>query len=114
MNSKKAITLLVLATLIMGLIPAVYADISEDVPNPASGVKGDTIIVTGSGVTAGKTVNLYWDLVQAWDGEAGLLNTTKAKSSGNYEVWFDVPEAVNGVHYIWVEDSQTLSVANHC
>ena len=80
MNSKKAITLLILATLIMGLMPAVYADISITAVTPGTGVKGDTIVVTGGGVTAGKTVNLYWDLVQAWDGEAGLLNTTKAKA----------------------------------
>jgi len=101
-----------LVTLIMGLMPAVYADISITSVTPGTGQKGDTIVVMGSGVTAGKTVNLYWDYVQAWDGEAGLLNTTKAKPSGDYEVWFDVPEAVNGDHYVWVEDSQTLSVAN--
>ncbi len=111
MNSKKAITLLVLVTLLMGLMPITNAAvIAIGAVTPGNGAKGDTIVVTGTGVTAGRTVKLYWDLVQAWDGEAGQLNTTKAKASGAFEVWFDVPEAINGVHYIWVEDSQTLNV----
>jgi hypothetical protein len=112
MNSKKAITLLVLATLIMGLIPIANAAIGITSVTPGSGGKGDTIIVLGSGVTAGKSVNLYWDYVQAWNGEAGLLNSTKAKPSGEFNITFKVPAATNGEHYLWVEDAQTLNVDN--
>jgi hypothetical protein len=28
---------------------------------------------------------------------------TTAKSDGNYEIWFDVPEATKGTHYVWVK-----------
>jgi hypothetical protein len=118
MNSKKAITLLVLATLILTLVPLtttqaititdVYDEVNgaPGVPTYA-GVYDDTLIVVGSGVTAGKNVRVYWDAVDDWDGEAGLLNSTKAKSSGAFELWFDIPEAVNGDHYLWLQDVNT-------
>jgi hypothetical protein len=110
MNSKKAITLLVLATMLLALVPIVpvRAAVGIDPLVNAKDDQGSTIVVTGDGVVAGKTVKLYWDLVQPWDGEAGLLNSSKAKSSGDWEVWFDVPEAVHGEHWIWIEDTQTL------
>jgi len=109
MNSKKAITLLVLLSMLLAMVPMSFGatEIALDALAVDKGKKGDTIEVTGTGVVAGKNVKLYWDLVQAWDGEGGLLNTTKAKSSGNFLVWFDVPEAVVGDHWIWVEDTQT-------
>jgi len=84
MNSKKAITLLVLATLLMTLIPITGVHSISDIvtvheevdgePGPElyEGVYGDTLIVQGSGVTAGKIVNVYWDSVDPWDGEKGL------------------------------------------
>jgi hypothetical protein len=69
MNSKKAITLLVLATLLLTILPivpvkaiAVTSTSSYDV------VYDDTITVLGTGVTAGATVEVYWDAVQPWDG----------------------------------------------
>jgi len=110
MNSKKAITLLVLATMLLALVPIipVKAEVGINSVTPDSDDQGSTIVVMGDGVVGGKTVKLYWDLVQAWDGEAGLLNSSKAESSGDFEIWFDVPSAVYGEHYIWVEDSQTL------
>jgi hypothetical protein len=119
MNSKKAITLLVLATLLMGMIPVVSvsaidtADCETIVNGEASGVEtsngvyGDTYAVVGTGVTAGKTVELYWDAVDDWDGETGLLNTSAADPDGSFEVWFDVPESTGGDHYLWVRDAST-------
>jgi hypothetical protein len=118
MNSKKAITLLVLATLILTLVPltttqaltitGVYDEVNG-APGvlTSTGVYGDTLIIVGADVTAGKNVRVYWDAVDDWNGESGLLNSTKAKSSGAYELWFDIPEAVNGDHYLWLEDVQT-------
>jgi hypothetical protein len=118
MNSKKAIKLLVLTTLLLTLIPiitvkAIAIDDVWDEDDGAPGVPtytasyGDTLIVNGTGVTAGKNVRVYWDAVDDWDGESGLLNSTKAKSSGKYELWFDIPEAVNGDHWLWLEDVNT-------
>jgi hypothetical protein len=118
MNSKKAITLLVLTTLILTLVPltttqaiaitGVYDEV-DGAPGvlTSTGVYGDTLIIVGDDVTAGKNVRVYWDAVDDWNGESGLLNSTKAKSSGAYELWFDIPEAVNGDHYLWLEDAQT-------
>jgi hypothetical protein len=122
MNSKKAITLLVLATLLMSFVPLVpvNAEITDaevwwlDDGNPdypiADGetVRYDeTLTAVGSGVSPGQTIQVYWDAIQPWDGEAGLLNSSKSKKSGAFEVWFDVPEAVVGDHYIWVKDVAT-------
>ena len=86
MNSKKAITLLVLVTLIMGLIPIVpvHAALTPAVALydttgavVTSGDKGDTVSAQGTGVTAGKTVEIYWDAVQPWSSadREGLWST---------------------------------------
>jgi len=116
MNSKKAITLLVLATLLMTLVPlnisyaldydGVWAE-GDAAPDPETyaGVYGDVLVIFGSGVTAGKNVEVYWDAVDPWDGVSGLLNVTKAKASGSFELWFEIPEALNGDHYLWLRDS---------
>jgi len=114
MNSKKAITLLVLTTLLLGMIPVVSVnaltidDLYDTNGNKiAGGSYGDTVVVNGTDVTAGYLVKVYWDYVQTWDGEGGLLNSSKAKNSGDFEVWFEIPEATNGTHYVWVEDAKT-------
>jgi hypothetical protein len=114
MNSKKAITLLVLATLLMTLVPIfpASADLSplvlEDTDGApvTDGVYGDTVVVLGQDgdVPAGTTIELYWDDTTInWNGVKGKLNSTTADSDGGYEIWFDVPESVNGDHYIWIK-----------
>jgi hypothetical protein len=114
MNSKKAITLLVIITLLMAFIPIlpVSADLTPPVledkdgdPKP-DGDEGDTVVVLGApgDVPGGTTIELYWDdTTHGWDGESGLVNTTTADSDGSYEVWFDVPEAEYGGHTVWVK-----------
>jgi hypothetical protein len=115
MNSKKAITLLVLATLLMSTLPFV----------PVKGVIGgmlltsysveydETITVSGTGVTAGARVEVYWDLVQPWDGEAGLVNSTKAEASGDWECEIDIPEGTGeDDHYVWARDISTGDTAS--
>jgi hypothetical protein len=114
MNSKKAITLLVLATLLLSLTPLVMTNaididsvLDEDYNIIVGSVYyGDIIIVQGSGATPGRNVNVYWDSIDDWDAEtgSGLLNSTKAEGNGDYEVWLEVPEALNGAHYISVEN----------
>ena len=107
------ITLLLLATLLLTMLPlvpvnavAVTSTSSYDV------IYDDTVTVLGTGVTAGATVEVYWDAVQPWDGEGGKLNSTKAKSSGNFEVDIDIPDGVQGDHYVWVKDLSTGDTAN--
>ncbi len=70
---------------------------------PAWNDKGDTLAVSGSGVTAGSVVNVYWDYVNA----AGLKNNTVANPDGTYDVEIDVPSDVGGNHYIWIKDIDT-------
>ena len=108
--------ILILAILALSIIPAtmpVMAALStptlENTEAPfvglAKGDYGDTVIVTGKDgeIPAGSDIILYWDGLVAWDGEKGVLNATaKALPSGNYEVWFEVPEAVAGSHYVWI------------
>jgi len=112
MNSKKAITLLVLATLVMSIVPILPVSAAVDVEGTwatdgsaadLTGDYGDTIMVNGTGITSGASVELYWDTVSA----AGLLNTTTGSPDGSYEVWFDVPSDTGGDHYLWVKDLQT-------
>jgi hypothetical protein len=120
MNSKKAITLLVLVTMLMALMPIVpvHAAIGIDMIVDEDGMvvsdvqKGDELTINGTGVTSGATVNIYWDIVQETfsDGE-GKIATGKAKASGSFEIDFDVPECVNGSHYLWVKDVSTGQTA---
>jgi hypothetical protein len=112
MNRK--ISILVIAAFIMYMIPVpVYAalsitDVTDEGMNPiSSGVYGDLVYVFGDGVISGLDVNLYWDIVMVWDGEKGLLNSSEAQPSGAFEIWFEVPEAVNGSHYLWIRDTDT-------
>ncbi|KON30549.1 hypothetical protein AC482_03605 [miscellaneous Crenarchaeota group-15 archaeon DG-45] len=111
--TKRAVPILILAVLALSFIPAVMQVMAITVKlsnrktpwvGLAEGDKGDTVEVTGAvgEIPAGSKIILYWDSIKAWDGTAGKLNETTAKSSGNYEVWFKVPEAKAGSHYIWI------------
>jgi len=111
---KRKISVLVIAALILQMIPVPVnaalsiTDVTDESMNPiSSGVYGDLVYVFGDGVISGLNVSLYWDIVMAWDGEAGLLNSSIALPSGVFEVWFEVPEAVNGSHYLWIRDNDT-------
>jgi len=115
MNSKKAITLLVLTTLLMSILPVfpVKGLISVTSLSSYSVEYDETITVSGTGVTAGAKVEVYWDLVQPWDGEAGLINSTKAKASGAWDCEIDIPEATGeDDHYIWARDISTGDTAS--
>ena len=64
---------------------------------------GDVLTVMGSGVTAGSTVNVYWDFVTA----ANLLNVTTGLPNGDFECTVKVPSAVYGDHYLWAKALET-------
>jgi len=76
-----------------------------------SGVYEDTIVVTGSGATAGADVSVYWNAVKAWDGEKGIMNSTDSNDSGEFEIWFKVPSHVGGTNYVWAKDKDTGNTA---
>jgi hypothetical protein len=119
--NKRAMPILILLILVLSLIPLMpVMAISQPILFNLrlgmynEGGKGDTISVTSPtifDVTPGATVCVCWDAIKAWDGEKGLLNSTVAEASGEYEVWFDVPEAVAGIHYVWVKDMDAIDIA---
>ncbi len=61
---------------------------------------GDIITVSGSSVTSGSVIEAYWDV--AIGGQ--ILNSTTGESDGTFEMDIEVPQSVNGTHYIWVKD----------
>ena len=110
MNSKKAITLLVLATLLLSMVPLASAAVGitslEDTDGApvTGGDYDDTVVVMGDGVPAGTIVEIFWDdTTLAWNGVKGKLNQTTADGDGTFELWFDVPEATAGGHNVWVK-----------
>jgi len=105
MNGKKILPLIVIASMLLSLTPFAFA-VAAPTLSAAAGTKGTTIKVTGVAgtVPAGTIVELYWDTTTgAWNGVKGLMNSTTGKASGAYEVWFDVPEATKGTHYVWIK-----------
>ena len=137
MNSKKAITLLVLLSMLFAMVPSVpmasaaldknAIDVTNDdtgvtVPDagpPAltiddgEGQKGDLIMVVGDAdsVASGYEVKVYWDSIQTWNGVKGLLNTTAVDDDGGFEIWFNVPESVVGAHQIWITATDQSTTA---
>jgi len=106
----KAITILLISTILLSLVPTLTVHaVGVPVLDDYSGQVGDEIEVEGTGVTAGSIVNIYWDSVKSWDAStgAGLLGSTEADSDGTFDFEFDVPEATNGNHYVWVKDLDT-------
>jgi hypothetical protein len=121
MKMNKALPLFIIASMILAFIPSVMFANAMSTPKlltvvdgvegaeVAAGVKGDTVavksIVLGD-VPAGTVVQVYWDdtTISPWNGVKGLLNSSTAKSTGGYDVWFVVPQATNGNHYVWVKD----------
>jgi len=104
MNSKKAITLLVLATLLLSMVPMAFADVGIDDVDEDDNNYDSTVKVEGSGVPAGTLVELFWDdTTGAWNGVKGKVNESYADNDGTYEIWFDVPESTALEHYIWAK-----------
>ncbi len=64
---------------------------------------GDEITVSGTGVTSGVVVSIYWDVVTT----VGLISTTPANPDGSYDAEFDIPDTIAGPHWIWVKDPNT-------
>jgi hypothetical protein len=114
---NKLMSILLIASILLSLLvlpvsaQANITEITDEGGTPiTSGVYGDVLYAKGDGVTAGVEVNLYWDAVKSWDGEKGLLTSEEANADGSFVIEFEVPEAVNGAHYLWIRDTSTGSV----
>jgi len=110
---KRAISILVIVILALSFalpIVSVSAPLTgvalkdSDEQPVTNGVYGDTIIAWGAPaqVTSGATVEIYWDT--ALGDDAQLLNSTTGNADGSWDVNFDVPDAVNGKHFVWAKD----------
>jgi 5-hydroxyisourate hydrolase-like protein (transthyretin family) len=109
---KKHVYTLLIAFFLLSLSPPsvmgapVITDVTDiDGTTITGGVYGDIVRVFGEGVTAGVEMNLYWDALKSWDGEKGFLNSSEAYPNGSFEIWFEVPEGINGPHYLWFKDT---------
>ena len=109
---KKTASILLIASFLLSIAPAsvrgagVITDITDIDGTPITGgVYGDVVRVFGEGVTAGVEMRMYWDSLKLWDGEKGFLNASEAYPDGTFEIWFEVPEGINGPHYLWFKDT---------
>ena len=114
--TKRVVSLFIIATMILSMLSAfvavpVMAISAPEVYDIEGGLTveanltfpiqyGDELWVEGGDITAGESVNIYWDFVSA----AYLLNTTTAKNDGTYGCYVTVPSAYNGSHYVWAKD----------
>jgi len=116
---KRAITLFLISTFLLSMIPVFPVKAAIQKPEAFSsdgtlnitGVVGYTkvgtkLIVNGTGVTSGNTINVYWDYVLP----AYLLNATDGNPDGSYECTIIVPETINSTHYIWVKDADSVTI----
>lgn len=60
-----------------------------------SGTPGSSTYAQGAGMTAGETVDLFWDSTSGTK-----LNTTTANSAGNWVASVQIPNATGGVHKV--------------
>ena len=111
--SKRAISLIVITTFLISMIPIMPASAALGTPSVTDDTVtvGQTINVFGGAgeVTSGATVKVFWDI--AIGAGSILLNTTTGNSDGSYSADLDIPDSVNGSHYVWVEDTATAARA---
>ncbi|MCW4016412.1 MAG: hypothetical protein NWF06_08590 [Candidatus Bathyarchaeota archaeon] len=114
--NKKISTTLIITMLTLSLVlmafPLVSA-VSLTLLDPTSGPAGDDVNITGVSTTTGGLIEVYWDYVKAWDGEAGLIGSGYADGT-SFDIDVEVPEATAGAHNVIVKDvdaSETDSAA---
>jgi len=99
---KRAISILVIATFLLSMIPLAHAQISFAISDvtPLGNVEyGDVLAVTGVGVMGGAEVRIFWDY--AYGEYAILLNTTEGNPNGSFDCDVEVPSDTVGDHFIW-------------
>jgi hypothetical protein len=109
--SKKLYTTLIIAILTASILTAAIPMVSAEISAPPTldiiiGPVGTDVVVTGAAGTASpfSTVTAYWDSLAGQ-----VLGSTSALSTGAYEMEVTIPPAVNGDHFIVVNDGETES-----
>jgi hypothetical protein len=109
--SKKLTTTLIITLLTISMIVAAVPMASAEISAPptldtSTGAVGSMVLVTGADGTASpfSTVTAYWDALSG-----AVLNSTSANSVGAYSMYVTIPAAVNGEHFIVVNDGETES-----
>jgi len=109
--NKKLTTTLTIAILaistILAALPVASAEITlAPTLDPTSGPPGTTVTVSAGAGGAAKfaIVTAYWD-----NRSSIVLNSTSADHTGAYEMEVTIPSAVNGEHWIVVNDGESES-----
>jgi hypothetical protein len=123
MKTKRAISYLLILTMLLALLPLTVPVSAISVPGvynkagtavaTGGGITispGTKLLVNGTSVTAGSTIRVYWDIPVGAD--AWLLSTTTGKPDGSYSFEITVPDTVNGSHYVWVQAANTMATAS--
>lgn len=109
--NRKLTTTLIVAMLAISTILAAFpmgnAEISvAPTLDPTSGPPGTKVTVSAGagGAASFATVTAYWDALSG-----KVLNSTSADHTGAYEMEVTIPSAVNGEHWIVVNDGESES-----
>lgn len=114
MNTKKSMSILITAVLMLSMVLAaapMAKAIGAPTLTPNTGYVGTKVKVSGTSTTPGGLIQVYWDSVKAWDGVAGFLAESYAVGT-NYNIEIVIPEAVAGSHYVIVKDVEASEIAS--
>jgi hypothetical protein len=110
LNKKLATTLIVTMLAVsttLAALPMASAEINfPPTLDPTSGPPGTKVMVSAGAGGAAKfaIVTAYWD-----NRSGTVLNSTSADHNGAYEMVVTIPSAVNGLHWIVVNDGESES-----
>ncbi len=103
------VTILAIST-ILAALPMASAEISfAPTLDPTFGPPGTKVTVSAGAGGAAKfvIVTAYWDALSG-----KVLNSTGADNTGAYEMEVTIPSAVNGIHWIVVNDGESESAGS--
>jgi hypothetical protein len=103
------VTMLAISTMLAAL-PTASAEITvAPTLDPTSGPPGTRVTVSAGagGAASFVTVTAYWDALSG-----KKLNSTSADHTGAYEMEVTIPSAVNGEHWIVVNDGESESAGS--
>ncbi|MFZ7138751.1 MAG: hypothetical protein ACOWW1_10085 [archaeon] len=106
------VTLLTLSMILAALpLASAVMDINVD-PTTQSPYYILGMDIDGTIDTIGGLVEIYWDEVHAWDGQAGLIASGYASGTSYEFTAVGIPEATEGDHYVIVRDASAGTTAS--